>query len=162
FREQLAKPASTGEPGVEHSPLEFLYDTFRDYIEDRRRAPGDDVLSKLATATFPDGSTPTVDDVMLVAANLFAAGQETTVRLLTSPMQCRAEDPPLQTLLRAERERGPNFIEEALRFESPIKGDFRLTRRAITIGGIDIPAGATVMVINGAANRDPRQFECPA
>ncbi|HEY4333573.1 MAG TPA: cytochrome P450, partial [Ilumatobacteraceae bacterium] len=147
---------------VEHSPLGFLYDTFRAYIEDRRRNPRGDVLSQLASATFPDGSTPTVEDVMLVAANLFAAGQETTVRLLTYSMQKLGEDRELQQHLRSERARIPNFIEEALRFESPIKGDFRLSRVPTVIGGVDIPAGATVMVINGAANRDERRFECPA
>ena len=46
--------------------------------------------------------------------------------------------------------------------ESPVKTDFRLTRRATTIGGVDIVAGTPVMLLNGAANRDPRRFECPA
>src|SRR4029078_3230971 len=52
-----------------------------------------------------------------------------------------------------------NFVEEMLRYESPIKGDFRLSRVATTVGGVDVPAGTTVMVLNGAANRDPRRFE---
>ena len=46
--------------------------------------------------------------------------------------------------------------------ESPVKTDFRLTRRGTTIGGVDIAAGTPVMLLNGAANRDPRRFECPA
>ena len=45
--------------------------------------------------------------------------------------------------------------------ESPVKGDFRLSRRATTVGGVEIPAGTTVMVLNGAAGRDPRRFEDP-
>ena len=45
--------------------------------------------------------------------------------------------------------------------ESPVKTDFRLTRRGTTIGDVDIAAGTPVMVLNGAANRDPRRFECP-
>ena len=97
-----------------------------------------------------------------VAANLFAAGQETTVRLLGSALQLIAEDPELQTLLRAERHRIPNFIEETLRMESPIKGDFRLSRVPTTVGGVDLPAGTTVMLVNAAANRDPRRFEDPS
>jgi cytochrome P450 len=72
-----------------------------------------------------------------------------------------AENPELQQLLRREPDRVSNFIEEMLRLESPVKGDFRLARRSITIGGVEIPAGTTVMVMNGAANRDPRQFEDP-
>ena len=144
-----------------HGPLEFLYARFTDYVEDRRKNPSDDVLTGLATATFPDGSLPEVIDVVRVAANLFAAGQETTVRLLASALQLLGERPELQELLRAERDRIPNFVEEMLRFESPIKGDFRLSRVATTVGGVDIPAGTTVMVLNGAANRDPRRFERP-
>ena len=53
-------------------------------------------------------------------------------------------------------------MEETLRIEAPVKGDFRLARRPTTVGGVDIPAGATLMVLNGAANRDPRHFEDPA
>ena len=64
------------------TPLEYLYDVFATYIEDRRAEPRDDVLSGLATATFPDGSLPEIGDVVRVATNVFSAGQETTVRLL--------------------------------------------------------------------------------
>jgi cytochrome P450 len=151
-----------GDGTLTHSPLEFLYGRFTTYIEDRRREPRDDVLTGLATATFPDGSTPEVRDVVRVAANLFAAGQETTVRLLGSALQVIAERPDIQRLLRSERDRVPNFIEETLRMESPIKGDFRLSRVPTTVGGVDLPAGTTVMLLNGAANRDPRRFADPA
>jgi cytochrome P450 family 150 subfamily A5 len=142
-----------------HSPLEFLYARFTEYIEDRRRRPRDDVMTGLATATFPDGTLPEVIDVVRVAANLFAAGQETTVRLLGSALQLLGEDRELQEQLRADRARVPNFVEETLRFESPIKGDFRLSRVPTSVGGVDIPAGTIVMVLTGAANRDPRRFE---
>jgi cytochrome P450 family 150 subfamily A5 len=152
---------STERDAMAHNPLEFLYRQFGIYVEERRREPRDDVLTGLATATFPDGSTPDVIDVVRVAANLFAAGQETTVRLLATALQVMAERPELQQLLRDERDRIPNFVEETLRFESPVKGDFRLSRVPTTVGGVDIPAGTTVMVLNGAANRDPRHFEEP-
>jgi cytochrome P450 len=152
---------STGSGSLGHSPLEFLYEHMTNYVEDRRRSPRSDVITGLATATFPDGSTPEVIDVVRVAANLFSAGQETTVRLLAAAFQLLGEDPDLQTLLRAGPERIPDFVEECLRFESPVKGDFRLCRRSTTVGGVDVVAGTTVMVLNGAANRDPRRFELP-
>jgi cytochrome P450 len=152
---------STADEHMAHSPLEFLYGRFTDYIEDRRRDPRDDVLTGLATATFPDGSTPEVIDAVRVAANLFSAGQETTVRLLSAGLKILAEQPELQALLRREPHRIPNFVEEALRLESPVKGDFRLSRVPTTVGGVDLPAGTTVMVVNGAANRDPRKFDEP-
>ncbi|BBY18683.1 cytochrome P450 [Mycolicibacterium litorale] len=144
-----------------HTPLEYLYARFTDYIAARRVTPGGDVMTEMAHATFPDGSTPEVIDVVRVAANLFSAGQETTVRLLSSALKVLAEDRALQDRLRRTPADIPNFIEEALRFESPIKGDFRLARAAATVGGVDIPAGTTLMAHYGAANRDPRQFDNP-
>jgi len=152
---------STGSASLSHSPLEFLYDRLTAYIEDRRREPRNDVLTGLATASFPDGSTPEVIDVVRVAANLFSAGQETTVRLLAAALQLIGERPDLQQLLREDRACIPNFVEEVLRMEGPVKGDFRLSRTATTVGGVPIPAGTTLMVVNGAAGRDPRRFEEP-
>jgi cytochrome P450 len=148
--------------GVAHKPLEFLYDRFTAYIEDRRGAPRADVMTELATATFPDGTLPEVHDVMLLAANLFAAGQETTARMLGTALRLVGERPELQQLLRDERDRIPAFIEEVVRLESPIQGNFRLAKVPTTIGGVEIPAGTTLMVINGAANRDAREFDEPS
>ena len=157
FREQL----STMHEGMAHKPLEFLYDRFSAYIEERRRQPGSDVLSGLASATFPDGSVPEVKDAALIAANLFVGGQETTVRLLSFALRVLAERPDLQKLLRDQREHIPNFVEETLRLESPLRTQFRMTRVATKLGGVDIPAGATIMLAPGACNRDPRAFENP-
>ncbi len=162
FREELQGNHKRLEGKVTHKPLEFLYDRFTNYIEDRRRVPRNDVMTQLATATFADGSLPEVHDVMLIAANLFAAGQETTARMLTTALRYLGEQPELQTLLRDRPEKIPAFVEECVRIESPIQGNFRLSRVPVTVGGVDLPAGTTVMVINGAANRDPRQFDDPA
>lgn len=156
-----ANIGSTGKDSLAHSPLEFLYDRFSTYVEDRRREPRDDVLTRLANTTFPDGTMPEVIDAVRVAANLFAAGQETTVRMLAAAFQMIGEQPDLQQRLRDERHVIPDFVEEVLRFESPVKGDFRLARVPAKVGGVDIPAGATIMVVNAAANRDPRHFENP-
>jgi cytochrome P450 len=141
------------------NPLAWLYDRFSRYVEDRRHDPRGDVLTALATTTFPNGDLPEVIDVARVAANVFAAGQETTVRLLGTALHVMGERPDLQELLRQHRELIPNFVEETLRIESPVKGDFRLARRSTIVGDVPIPAGATLMVLNGAANRDPRHFE---
>ena len=63
--------------------------------------------------------------------------------------------------LRGDSEAIPNFVEECLRLEGPIKGSFRLALRDTTLAGVDIPAGSILMAIVGAANRDPRVFERP-
>jgi cytochrome P450 len=159
---QTGAIGSTGDTALAHNPLEFLYEQFTAYIEDRRRDPRNDVMTGMATATFPDGTTPSAIDVARIAANLFAAGQETTVRLFGTALQRLGDDPELQSRLREHRELIPNFVEECLRFESPVKGDFRLARVTTEVGGVTIPAGTTVMVVNGAANRDPGRFDDPA
>lgn len=96
---------------LRHSPLEYLYRRFTRYVEDRRAEPRDDVLTGMAAATFPDGSVPDVADVVRVAANLFAAGQETTVRLLSAALMILAEQPDLPRKLRTERDLIPRFAE---------------------------------------------------
>jgi len=152
----------SGLPGeMEHKPLEFLYDQFTTYISERRAEPRDDIMTSMALATFPDGSTPEVNDVALLAANLFAGGQETTVRLLSFAVRILGENPQLQRRLRAERDRIPNFIEETLRFESPLRAQFRLARRRTTVGDVEVPPGGVMLLLPGAANRDPRTFADP-
>lgn len=160
-KRQRRQVGGTGET-LEHSPLGFLYGRIAGYVEDRRANPRKDVITGMATAAFPDGALPSVEDVTRLAANLFGAGQETTVRMLAASLQLLAERPELQQRLRDDRGAIPDFVEEILRLESPVKGDFRVTRVATTIGEVKVPAGTTVMVLNGAANRDARKFDDPA
>ncbi|HVW82274.1 MAG TPA: cytochrome P450 [Mycobacteriales bacterium] len=142
--------------------LQWLDGLFTGYIEDRRANPRNDVLTDLALAKYPDGTTPEVVNVVRSSTFLFAAGQETTARLLAVALKYLADNPQLQDELRANRELIPDFIEEALRIESPVKADFRLARRNTTIGGVDVKAGTPVMLLNGAANWDPKRYECPS
>jgi len=146
---------------IAHNPLEFYENRFTDYIVERRREPRGDVLTQLAQAKYPDESTPEVIDVVRLATFLFAAGQETTSKLLTFAIQVLAERPDLQQQLREDRSLIPNFLEETLRMESPIKSHFRLTSKTTTIGGVPTPAGRTVMLLPGAYNRDPARFHEP-
>jgi cytochrome P450 len=168
FRDGFGLSATPGEIGAGEqaelglNALAWLDEWFAQYIQDRRREPRNDVLTDLALATYPDGTTPDVTAVVRTASFLFAAGQETTARLLAAALKYLAENPELQGELRSHRERIPGFVEEALRIESPVKADFRLARRSTTIGDVDVEAGTPVMLLNGAANRDPRRFECPA
>ena len=143
------------------NPLEWADEKFSQYIVDRRETPRQDVLTSIATAKYPDGSTPDVTDVVRTATFLFAAGQETTAKLLSAAMRILGDNPALQQQLRDDRSRIPNFIEECLRMESPVKSVFRLVRKTTTVGDLDAPAGTTVMVSPGAVNRDPERFENP-
>ena len=142
FRDGFGLSENPGELGHDQSGMDtnalgWLDTYFATYIEERRREPRADVLSDLALAKYPDGSTPDVIAVVRTATFLFAAGQETTARLLATSLKYLSEHPELQEELRAHRDRIPEFIEEALRLESPVKADFRLARRATTIGGVE-------------------------
>jgi cytochrome P450 len=167
FREGFGLSASPGQVGagaegsVGENPLAWLDEWFAAYVEDRRREPRKDVLTDLALATYPDGSIPDVTSVVRTATFLFAAGQETTARLLASALKHLSEHPDVQDRLRESPERIPDFIEEVLRLESPVKADFRLAKRTTKVGGVEVAAGTPVMLLNGAANRDPERFGCP-
>ena len=144
FKEFFGLSKSPGQVGaaegddVGENPLGDLDTWFARYIEDRRRAPRQDVLTQLATATYPDGSIPEVTAVVRTSTFLFAAGQETTARLLAVALKHLAEHPELQDQLRADRDLIPGFVEEALRIESPVKADFRLARRSTSVAGVDV------------------------
>ncbi len=157
----LTPAARVGGAGAGHDPLAFLAERFTSYVEDRRRAPQKDVLTQLASVTYPDGTTPEVDVVVRMAAFLFGAGQDTTARLISTALRVIATDPELQQFLRDKRENIPSFIEEVLRLEGPVKCDFRMARVSTTLGGVDIKAGTTVALFLSAANRDPRRFDHP-
>jgi cytochrome P450 len=143
------------------NPMDFLTQLFTRELAERRRDLRQDVLSDLALATFPDGSSPEPAEVARMASYLFGAGQDTTAILLSSLLRALADNPTLQAQLRAEPNLIPAFIEELLRLEPPVKCSFRLARVTTTIGGVEITAGSVVMVLPGAVNRDPLRFDKP-
>ena len=114
------------------------------------------------TLEFPDGSLPDVIDVVRVGTILFSGGQGTSARFQIALLKLIAEQPGLQQRLRQDRSLIPDFVEEGLRFKSPTKVNFRMARVSTQVGGIDIPAGSSLVLLLGAADRDERRFECPA
>jgi cytochrome P450 len=149
------------ESPTSHNPLQWLNDKFYSYIEDRRREPRADVLTELAQAKYEDGSTPEIDDVMNLSTFLFAAGTETTTKLVSAAVRIIGENPEFEAVLRDDRTKIPAFLEETLRMESPVKAHFRMARKSTTIGDVKVPAGTTVMLLPGACNRDERKFDDP-
>lgn len=134
---------------------------FYKYVSERRAAPRDDVLSELAHATYPDGSTPDILEVVRLATFLFAAGQDTSAKLLGNAMRFIVEQPGLQQQLRKDPSLIPQLLEEVLRLEGSTKMTSRLARKATRIGDIEVPIGTKVMLALAAANRDPRRWESP-
>ena len=144
-----------------HAVLELLGAHFYGYVLDRRANPRDDVLSELANAKYPDGSTPDELEIVRLAVFLFGAGQDTSAKLLANAMRHIVEQPGLQQRLREDRSLIPQLIEEVLRLEGSTKATFRVARRDTRIGDMEIPAGTRVMIALAAANRDAARWECP-
>ena len=92
---------------------------------------------------------------------IFVAFLPTAARFLGNALKLLAEQPELQDRLRHEPGRITDFIEEMLRFESPVKTNFRTARKTTSLAGVEIPAGSSLMMLLPAADRDGRRFECP-
>jgi cytochrome P450 len=121
--------------------------------------PGQDILGAVARAVG-DGVLSTQDGLGILHT-LLSAGGESTTSLLGNAVRILAEQPDLQHHLRRNREEVPAFVEEALRLESPFRYHMRHVSTDTTLGGEEIPAGSTVLLLWGAANRDPTEFEHP-
>jgi cytochrome P450 len=97
----------------------------------------------------------------VVLHTLLSAGGESTTSLLGNAVRILAEQPDLQEHLRRDPEQVSKFVEEALRLESPFRYLMRYVPETTTLGGVEIPSGATVLLLWGAANRDAAEFERP-
>lgn len=128
-------------------------------ITDRRHNPGDDLISMMTASDGDDVLTD--DEVFWSAAMLIGAGSETTTNLLSGLFLTLARQPELYTRLREHPELIPGAIEEQLRLVSPVQGFYRTAIRDYAVGGYTIPAGARVLLLFAAANRDPRHYDDP-
>jgi cytochrome P450 len=142
-------------------PLEVMGRYFAIYVQDRRDNPRDDVLTHLAQAKYPDGSTPDLMEIVRLATFLFGAGQDTSAKLLGNSIRYIIDHPGLQQKLRADASLIPQLLEEVLRLEGSSKVTSRLARRATRIGNMDIPIGTRVLVALAASNRDPAKWNAP-
>lgn len=97
---------------------------------------------------------------LAIMLTLFSAAGESTASLLGSAAWLLADRPSLQEQLRANPEALDAFIEETLRYESPFRGHYRHVVRDTTLAGVELPADARLLLLWGAANRDPRHFDC--
>ena len=128
-------------------------------ITHRRHHPGDDLISMMTSSDSDDALTD--DEVFWSAAMLIGAGSETTTNLLSGLFLTLAQRPELYARLRKHPELIPAAIEEQLRFVSPVQGFYRTATRDYTMGANTIPAGARVLLLFAAANRDPRHYDDP-
>jgi cytochrome P450 len=157
--------AGLGGHGGDREKRERVQQEFAAYISaqlDERAGDtaGGDVLALIAEAERA-GELVRHECVRFVI-ELIIAGNITTTHHLSSSLALLARDPRLRDQLRADGELVPRFVEESLRLEAPIQGFYRLATEDTAVGGVDIPAGARLLVFYGSANRDPDAWEeCP-
>ncbi|WP_426368497.1 cytochrome P450 [Streptomyces sp. E-08] len=130
-------------------------------IEERRKNPGDDMLSQLATAKGEDGPMTTME-LLSTAALLLIAGHETTVNLITNGILTLLRNPDVLQRLRTEPRLAVPIVEELLRFEPPVQLlPGRTTLADIEVRGVTIPKGSSLWLVLASGNRDPQRFENP-
>lgn len=121
--------------------------------------PKDNLLGDLASACASGDLDDTTARVMMLT--LFSAGGESTASLLGSAIWLLATQPNIQKRLRDDKSLLGPFIEESLRYEPPFRAHYRHVVTDTALGGIDLSAGDRLLLLWGAANRDPVQFETP-
>ena len=129
-------------------------------VEQRRAAPGADILTALAEAE-EDGQRLSHDELLAFSILLLLAGHETTTNLIGNGLLALAARPDAAARLRAAPALLPSAVEEFLRYDSGVQGVVRFARREAEVGARTIEQGATLLLLIGAANRDPAQFDAP-
>lgn len=122
--------------------------------DERRGRKGEDVISALANAQLTDGRPLENGELLSILTQLLVAGNETTTATLGFALRRLAESPDLFELLRQEPDRISSFLEEILRLESPIQGQFRRAVGEQRLGPATIPDGTLIHVRFASANRD--------
>jgi cytochrome P450 len=140
---------------------------FASELEDRRAAPRDDLMSDLVAARIDvddsDEKRPlTMAEMLSIVQQLLVAGNETTTKSLTEGVRLLAEHPDVWAKLRDDPAGyASNVTEEVLRLSTPTQGMFRIVTKPTEIDGVPVPAGARLVVMYAAANRDPAVFADP-
>jgi len=132
-----------------------------DHIDDVRRHPGDNLLSRLLEARGRDGRGLSDAELRSTAGLLLVAGFETTVNLLGNGIVLLRRHPDQLEELRRVPDRWANAVDEILRLDPPVLLTGRMSVRDTTVSGVAVPQGAVVTTILAAANRDPEVFADP-
>jgi pimeloyl-[acyl-carrier protein] synthase len=133
---------------------------FRDIVRERRRAPRDDLVSRLTTVDTGDRALDETEIVDACVLLLFA-GHETTTNLVGNGVLALLRHPDELGRLRVDPDLIGAAVEELLRYDSPVQARVRVARHDVELGGRRIAAGDRVMALLGAANRDPDRFLDP-
>ncbi|MFB4302175.1 cytochrome P450 [Actinomadura sp. NTSP31] len=156
--EALELPALTSRSAAAESAARELGAYFTALIRDRRAHPRDDLVSALVTT----GGRLTDDELLANLVLLLVAGFETTTNLLGNGLAVLFDHPEVASALRSGELPAEQFVEEVLRYDSPVQMTTRTARTGdLTIAGTPIPEGGQVVLLIGAANRDPSRYPDP-
>jgi len=156
-------PARAFEPGAQERTT-ALFGRLREYmrgiVAERRRAPGEDLISGMIEAQQEQGAL-TEGELISNSLLLLIAGHETTTNLIGNGLLALLRHPEQVERLRREPALLDNAIEELLRYDSPVQATLRIATEDVALGGATISKDAAVIVLLGAANRDPAEFPEP-
>ena len=134
-----------------------MFDYIAQVVADKRRDPGDDILTALIHAEEA-GDRLDTEEIQAQVMLLYIAGHETTANLIGNGLTNLFRFPEQMDLLRADAGLDANAVEEALRYDSPAQFTRRVNREPLEVGGVTIPGGSLVTLALGSANRDPRKW----
>lgn len=137
-----------------------LNDYFGALIAERRTRPREDMISMLVGAEI-DGESLTESELTSLVQFLFGAGFETTTNLIGNGMLALLRHPDQLAALRAEPDLIPGAVEELLRFDASVQLTMRTAFDDLEVGRHVVPAGASMLLLLGAANRDPARYDDP-
>jgi cytochrome P450 len=138
---------------------------FNDYIlnaiDERRKSPGDDLISGLILAQEQNERSLTDREILGVVGQLIIAGFETSAGGISFTLYTLARDRELLARVREDLSIVPKVVEESLRRLTPARGIVRRVKKDVELHGQLIPEGANIFALVQSANNDPAQFSCP-
>ncbi|MGY1741233.1 MULTISPECIES: cytochrome P450 [unclassified Blastococcus] len=148
------------EDAAERAAAEFVA-YLRELTGQRRRSPGEDLLSHLVSVRDADGDRLTEDELVTTCILLLNAGHEATVNVSGNGLLALLQHPDQLARLREDPGLLPTAVEELMRFDSPLQLFERTATEDVEIGGVVVPRGRKIAALLGSANRDPAVFADP-
>ena len=145
------------EDAAERAAAEFVA-FLRDLAAERRKAPGEDLLSHLVQVRDTEGDRLTEDELVTTCVLLLNAGHEATVNVSGNGLLALLEHPDQLRRLREDPALLPTAIEELMRYDSPLQLFERTATEDVPIGAITVETGQKIAALLGSANRDPAVF----
>jgi cytochrome P450 len=138
-----------------------IHEYMRDALLERYGQPGDDILSELVRDQVQRDGAFNLPYLVTICTELLSGGVVTTAQMIVNAMLLLLENPEQMAKVRADHSLIPWTFEETLRVESPVQSLTRICVADCELSGVKIPAGSTVLMVFGSANRDPERFPDP-